>query len=157
MGLKRLKTCRHSTLKADCASCRALQRKWYGKLKASGFVDIEYGLENPRFLTHVPDPTAPGSEQTQSYYEGVWQVFHAWTSSGRSHRDCRVAELYAGQVNGTGTVRGISRALVGENLRPSSVWSVKRTLKEITKAVQALHQDTPTDSTVYVEKRHKAA
>lgn len=157
MGQPRIRPCGHRLFKRDCASCKALKEKWYGKLKSSGFVDIEYGHDNARFLAHVPDAAAPGSDQAQSYYERVWQVFHAWTSSGRSRRDCRVAELFAGQAADTGTVRGIARTLRAEGLSPRGFAEIIGTLREIDAAARAVSDESPTDSLVYLQIRNKAA
>ncbi len=111
-----------------------------------GFDDIEYGMENPRFTAHVPDTTSPGAKEAQEYYERVWQVFHLWCRSGRSLRDCRVAELFAMQQGNIGTVRGIARQLKIQKLRPWSTKRVQKTLHEI--HLQACKQN-PTDSESY--------
>lgn len=146
--------CKHTFFRKACPSCRELKKKWYSKLEAEGFVDIEYGLESPRFLTHTPDPTAPGAEEAKAYYERVWQVFHGWSSSGRSLRDCRIAELFANQLGTTGTVRGICRQLRNEGLSPWSSEAVQRTLKEIHFIAKS---DSPVESMIYVPPRHAAA
>lgn len=136
----------------------ALQAKWYARLRETGFVDIEYGLENPRFTTHVPDPTAPGVAQSVDYYETAWKVHHSWRNIGRSVRDCRVAELLAMQQGDTGTVRGISRTLRAEGLAPWSTAKVQATLKEIDAAVKSRNATTSlSESLPYVAHYYAAA
>lgn len=151
------KTCNHTVLHRGCASCRALKSKWYGKLADEGFHDIEYGLERPRFIAHVPDAGAPGTHQLQVYYERIWQVYHVWTANGRTRRDCRVAELLASQQGDTGTVRGISRTLKAEGLYPCGTHQVQRTIREIHTLTLCESDNKPTDSASYVEVDNAAA
>lgn len=148
------KKCNHTVFRKACVSCRELKRKWYARLEEEGFADIEYGLENPRFIAHTPDPTAPGAQEAQSYYDRVWQIFHAWRASGRSLRDCRIAELHAAQSGNTGTVRGICRQLRSEGLSPWSSEFVQRTLREIHYIAKS---ESPIDSISYQPDRHAAA
>lgn len=156
MGLA--KRCKHTVLSSKCASCMALKHKWYAKLEQTGFVDIEYGCENPRFIAHTPDASAPGVDQSQGYYARAWQVFHHWQKAGRSKRDCRVAELFAAQEKECGTVRGISRILRSEKLAPWSTRRVHLTLKEIhALAILEVIELKPTESVTYVDQRHAAA
>ncbi len=139
------KPCKHTRLSSRCRHCRALRDHWYQKLANEGFVDIEYGLENPKFTAHTPDPSQPGATQSRDFYEIVWRIYHAWRAAGRSFRDCRVAELLAMQQKDTGTVRGISRTLKAEGLSPHSDRMVQATLKEIQAAVRA-RQDQSSSS-----------
>lgn len=154
------KKCSHTRFTQECRSCRALREKWYEKLRGDGFVDIEYGRENPRFTTHEPDPCAPGAEASAEFYRRVWTVYHAWVAWGRTKRDCRVAELFAQQEGDTGTIRGIARVLKAEGLSPHSNVTVQATLREIRKAVLAGVQSSGNnviEATVYLVRYHKAA
>lgn len=153
------KRCKHTILSRRCRACRELQKEWYAKLAAEGFQDIEYGLENPKFTVHTPDPNQPGAPQSRDFYEIVWRVYHAWRANGRSFRDCRVAELLAMQQKDTGTVRGIARTLKSEGLSPYSTRMVQATLKEIHAAVTArqAQSSSSTESMPSVHAYHAAA
>lgn len=151
--------CKHTRLNPKCRECRALQEQWYSKLEAEGFVDIEYGRDNPKFTVHTPDPNQPGAPQSRDFYELVWRVYHSWRGAGRSFRDCRVAELLAMQHKDTGTVRGISRTLKSEGLSPHSTRMVRLTLKEIRAAIEAKQSESSssTESLPSVHAYHAAA
>ncbi len=148
---------KHSRITSGCSSCKAIQKKWYAKLKADGFIDIEYGLDNPRFTLGNVDPGQPSAEAKRTFYDLVWQVFHAWVSAGRSKRDCRVVELFAMQDGDTGTVRGISRTLKCEKLRPWSTGRVQHTLLEIKTAALDANGKCSIIPIYYENNHHKAA
>lgn len=147
----------HKRITQGCKKCKAIQKKWYAKLKKAGFVDIEYGLDNPRFTVKTADPTSPDANEKQEYYNRVWAVFHTWQAAERSARDCRVAELYAAQSRKTGTVRGISKTLKAENLHPWSTSCVQATLKQIREAVKTGNSINSTTTVTYIGDRYAAA
>lgn len=132
------RACSHTRFQSRCTSCQAVRKKWYSRLRRQGFVDIEYGLESPRFIAHTPDPSTERAQAALDHYEAAWQVVHAWEAQGRSARDCRIAELYAAQEGRTGTVRGISATLKRERLAPWGTESIQITLKLIYAEAAAL-------------------
>lgn len=154
------KTCRHTRFNRACPACRALRRKWYRRLELEGFADIEYGRENPRFVSQS-GKTIPGiSPETTDFYDRVWEIYHVWSEEGRRARDCRVAELFAAQEGDTGTIRGIARVLRAENLPPWSDKKVQETLRELRKAVKAgiaRMDDNPIISIGSIRRYYKAA
>lgn len=141
--LSQSKPCNHNRLTRGCESCETVKRYWYKKLKSTGFHDIEGGLSYPRFTGHTPNPTTERAEGHEVFYNQVWLVYHKWVEEKRSRRDCLIAELYAAQEKGTGTVRGIMGVLKSKGLSPHCSEAVQRTLQEIRQAILQL-VDTPT-------------
>lgn len=144
---QRHKRCSHARISPNCRACREIQRRWYDKLKARGFEDIEYGLPDG-MIAPSPDPTSPGASEGHAFYELVWAVFHKWQSEGRPTRDCRLAELLAAQAGRTGTKRGIAQVLKDEGLAPWSDKYVMRTIKEIRIEIRTI-EDTPIETEDY--------
>lgn len=136
-----LPSCKHAKLDLNCPQCRSLQKKWYERLEKEGFQDIEYGRDNPTYTTHIPRPTLQEAEEAQVFFSRVLDIYHLWSVTGRSLRDCRLAELYAEQYEKTGTLRGIAAQLKKEGLRPSSKRMVQFTLNEIKLLIIHLSDD----------------
>lgn len=119
-----------------------LQAYWYARLAAEGFLDIEYGRDtvalqskNPRLrlkrLLYQPVDAQAINAFSFGYYELAWAVFYRWEASGRSRRDCLIAELLARQEGRTGTARGIAAEVRARGLSPWSRRMVDKTLAEI--------------------------
>lgn len=131
-------SCGHAIFHNECECCRDLKKKWYQRIKRADrdWRDIEYGLESPRMLyktvesIDLTEDIEP-EQATQSFYDFALEVYWSWVSSGRSKRECLIAELYGMQDGKSGTVRGIGLALKRKRLKPNSVREVHKVIQEI--------------------------
>lgn len=151
--------CGHTTLQSNCRDCATFQKLWYQHLKNAGFKDIEYGQDTVKLqdttgkplaqMLQQPVPiknvgvfeefveTIEAAELSTTPYDAAWTIYHQWAKDGRSKRDLTVCELYATQDNRTGTIRGISRYLKANKLKPWSTRMVQKTVNEIKRLINA--------------------
>lgn len=111
-------------------SLRALQLKWYKKLRDEGFVDIEAPIHAHTEARHstwyIPNKyTADEIAATQRYYELAAQMVHDYTFSSKTEK--KIWTLHS---------QGLSYNAIAKQMKLKSQTSVQLVVERIAKCIK---------------------